>query len=841
MLEEARQLLNSGRDVAVGIALDHGRAETRELMAGLENVTQHLVTSGGVAVQEMDVDAVLARHPDVAVVDEYAHTNASGSRNGHRWEDVAELLDAGIDVLSTVSIQHLASLGDVVSAITDEPPADTVPDEIVRRADQIELVDIAPELLRQRLSDGNIYPKERVDAALADEFRLGNLFALREIALIWLADRVDEGLAKYRASQGITASWPARERVVVGLTGGPEGDALIRRASRILSRVNGGDLLAVHVRRPGHRTGEAAEVLAAQGRLVTDLGGSYHTVTGDDASESLLEFARNVNATQIVVGVSQSGLTSRLMGSGVGAKVVRGSGDIDVHMVSHPLGSHGLPRPAPLALGRARTTAGFILAVLLPALATEALSLAPELNLATHVLVHLTGVMAVAFIGGLWPAVVAALLDSLLLNYFETDPVGTFRIDDPQNFFALLVFLGSAIAVSLLVGLSARRARDAARARAEAATLADLARDALIEDDTVAAFLNKVRKTFQVQSAGLFTLGPDTRGDWALQAYSGKAAPPSPGSGDPGLDAVELADPETALVVSGRTLTAGDRRLLTAYGSHLLLLRQRQSLQLKLRRTAKLAEGNSVRTSILRAVSHDLRTPLAGIKLAVTALQRQNQRLPEEVKAEMLDTIESYSDRLESLVSNLLDMSRISSGSAAPLTAAVTWRDAIEDALRGVPGGAIRIDLAPNMPPIDADLGMLERVIANIAENALKYAPDSDIVIVGPSSGSGVATIGGRPCGELRIVDHGHGVPPADVLAMFEPFQRLDDAPDGLGIGLGLAVAKGFTEAMGGQLAAEPTPGGGLTVVIRLPLSTGSENAHLKSRTDERHAGTGGR
>lgn len=841
MLEEARQLLNSGRDVAVGIALDHGRAETRELMAGLENVTQHLVTSGGVEVQEMDVDAVLARHPDVAVVDEYAHTNAPGSRNGHRWEDVAELLDAGIDVLSTVSIQHMASLGDVVSAITDEPPADTVPDEIVRRADQIELVDIAPELLRQRLSDGNIYPKERVDAALADEFRLGNLFALREIALIWLADRVDEGLAKYRASQGITASWPARERVVVGLTGGPEGDALIRRASRILSRVNGGDLLAVHVRRPGRRTGEAAEVLAAQGRLVTDLGGSYHTVTGDDASESLLEFARNVNATQIVVGVSQSGLTSRLMGNGVGAKVVRGSGDIDVHMVSHPLGSHGLPRPAPLALGRARTTAGFILAVLLPALATEALSLAPELNLATHVLVHLTGVMAVAFIGGLWPAVVAALLDSLLLNYFETDPVGTFRIDDPQNFFALLVFLGSAIAVSLLVGLSARRARDAARARAEAATLADLARDALIEDDTVAAFLNKVRKTFQVQSAGLFTLGPDTRGGWALQAYSGKAAPPSPGSGDPGVDAVELADPETALVVSGRTLTAEDRRLLTAYGSHLLLLRQRQSLQVKLRRTAKLAEGNSVRTSILRAVSHDLRTPLAGIKLAVTALQRQNQRLPEEVKAEMLDTIEWYSDRLESLVSNLLDMSRISSGSAAPLTAAVTWRDAIEDALRGVPGGAIRIDLAPNMPPVAADLGMLERVIANIAENALKYAPDSDIVIVGPSSGSGVATIGGRPCGELRIVDHGHGVPPADVLAMFEPFQRLDDAPDGLGIGLGLAVAKGFTEAMGGQLAAEPTPGGGLTVVIRLPLSTGSENAHLKSRTDERHAETGGR
>jgi two-component system sensor histidine kinase KdpD len=287
-------------------------------------------------------------------------------------------------------------------------------------------------------------------------------------------------------------------------------------------------------------------------------------------------------------------------------------------------------------------------------------------------------------------------------------------------------------------------------------------------------------------------------------------------------------------VVAGRDLTAGDRRLLTAYGSHLLLLRQRQSLQLKLSETAKLAEGNSIRTSILRAVSHDLRTPLAGIKLAVTALRRQNMRLPEEVKAEMLETIESYSDRLESLVGNLLDMSRISSGSAAPLTAPVTWRDAIEEALRGIPAGAIRVDLAPNMPLIDADLGMLERVIANIAENALKYAPGAAVVIAGPASGSAMATIDGRPCGELRIVDHGQGVPAANVITMFEPFQRLDDAPDGLGIGLGLAVAKGFTEAMGGQLSAEPTPGGGLTMVIRLPLSTGPENAHLMSADDGR-------
>ncbi|MGO4588998.1 sensor histidine kinase [Paenarthrobacter sp. 2TAF44] len=495
-------------------------------------------------------------------------------------------------------------------------------------------------------------------------------------------------------------------------------------------------------------------------------------------------------------------------------------------------------------LGRARTTTGFVLAVLIPVLVTALMSFAPDLNFATHVLVHLTGVMAVAFIGGLWPAVLAAILDSLLLNYFETEPVGTFRISDPQILFAVLVFLGAGIAVSLVVGLSAKRAQEAIHARAEAATLLDLARNALIEDDTIATFLDKVRETFQVGSVGLFTRTPGTRDSgtgtsstrdgWELQAQSGDSPPQPPGSVDSGAGAFEMADSETALVVSGRPLSAGERRLLAAHATHLLLLRQRYALQLRLKTTTKLAEGNSIRTSILNAVSHDLRTPLAGIKLAVTALQRQKRRLPEEIQDEMLHTIDSYADRLDSLVGNLLDMSRISSGSTAPLTSSVTWRDAIEDALRGVPEGAIRIDLAPNIPAIDADLGMLERVIANIVENALKYAAGSDIVIVGPANGSGVATIEGRPCGELRIVDHGQGVAASDVIAMFEPFQRLDDAPAGLGIGLGLAVAKGFTEAMGGQLKAEPTPGGGLTVAIRLPLSTGDGNAHPASGSAER-------
>ena len=820
MLREGHRLAAAGRDVAVGIATHHGRRETVQLLHGLHALPPCVRGDGaGTQGSGLDVDAVLARKPEVVLVDDYAAANLPGSRHGHRWQDIEELLSAGMDVLTTLAIQDVASLRDVVTAITDHPGGESVPDAVVRRADHIELVDISPELLRQRVADGQVVPRDRIDAALANEFRLGNLIALREIALIWLADRVDEGLAGYRKDQGITATWPARERVVVGLSGGPEGELLIRRAARILSRVNGGDLLAVHVRRAEGSVSEPA--LEAQRRLISGLGGSCHTVSGEDPSTSLLEFARGVNATQIVIGASPGRLRNRIFGNSAGAKVVRDSGDIDVHIVSHPQVRRGLPGPGPATLSRRRTMAGFVLAVLLPVLVTAVLSLNPRLNLATHALVHLTGVMAVAVIGGLWPAVLAAVLGSLLLNYFETEPIGTFNISDAQNIFALLVFLAAAVAVSLVVGLSERRRREATRARAEAATLADLARGALLADDTIAAFLDRVRETFQVPAAGLYIRPGDGEADWALQAFSGDTPPPSPDAATAATDSVERADSRTALVLSGRTLTAGDRLLLAAHGAHLLLLREHHALQRKLQSTTKLAEGNNVRTAILRAVSHDLRTPLAGIKLAVTALQRQNRRLPEEVRGEMLATIESYTERLDALISNLLDMSRISSGSAAPHTAPVTWRDAVEDALRGIPTDRIRVDLAANMPAVDADQGMLERVIANIVENALKYAPASDVVIIGVSGAANETDDGGMPLGELRIVDHGQGVPAAAAAAMFQPFQRLHDAPEGLGIGLGLAVAKGFTDAMGGQLEAEPTPGGGLTMVIRLPLSTG--------------------
>src|SRR6201987_2711571 len=336
MLNEGHRRAERGANVVVGFAEPHARPHTIALLDGLEVVPRVQMPYRGTSFEEMDLDAVLARHPDVALVDEFAHTNVPGSRNPKRWQDVQELLDAGIDVISNVNIQHLESLNDVVEKITGVPQRETVPDAIVRAADQVELVDMTPEALRRRMAHGNIYPAEKIDAALTHYFRSGNLAALRELALLWLADKVDEGLQRYRAAHDIHATWEARERVVVALTGGPEGDTLIRRAARIAARSSGGDLLAVHVTKSDGLTGANPAALAEQRRLVESLGGSYHQVVGDNVPEALLTFARAENATQLVLGVSRRNwLSALLTGPGVSNRTIRDSGDIAVHRVTH--------------------------------------------------------------------------------------------------------------------------------------------------------------------------------------------------------------------------------------------------------------------------------------------------------------------------------------------------------------------------------------------------------------------------------------------------------------------------------------------------------------------------
>ena len=379
MLCEGHRRAERGTDVVAAFIETHGRPHTAALIEGLEAISRQRIAYRGTSFDEMDVDAVLARHPEVALVDEFAHTNVPGSRNEKRWQDVEELLEAGIDVISNVNIQHLESLNDVVEKITGVPQRETVPDAIVRAADQVELVDMTPEALRRRMAHGNIYPAEKIDAALTHYFRAGNLAALRELALLWLADKVDEGLQRYRAAHDIHGTWEARERVVVALTGGPEGETLIRRAARIAARSSGGDLLAVHITRSDGLTGANPAALAAQRRLVESLGGSYHQVVGDNVPEALLTFARAENATQLVLGVSRRNwLSALLTGPGVSNRTIRGSGDIDVHIVTH--GQMGRGRGLPRARGGLplrRKLAGYALAAVLVPVLTLCLARLP--------------------------------------------------------------------------------------------------------------------------------------------------------------------------------------------------------------------------------------------------------------------------------------------------------------------------------------------------------------------------------------------------------------------------------------------------------------------------------
>ena len=424
MLSEARRRKERGTDVVIGVCETHGRTYTAALMEGLEQVPLREVPHRGTVLRELDLDALLARRPEVALVDELAHTNAPGSRHTKRWEDVHELLDAGINVISTVNIQHFESLNDVVEAITGVRQQETVPDEVVREADQIELVDMSPHALRRRLAHGNVYAAEKVDAALANYFREGNLSALRELSLLWVADRVEEGLDRYRADHDITEQWPTRERVVVALTGGPEGPnpAAPRCPDRL--RGAGGEMLAVYVTPPDGLVDASLEGLGELRQLTAELGGTFHTVKGDDPAEALLDFARGVNARQIVISASRRRRWQAILSPGVGQRVVDDSGDIDVHLVSHELTRTSRPRlSAGPALGRRRSAHRRLLATVGVVLLTAVLHLVRGWHdLPLDVLLFLLLTVLSALAGGIGPALVAAVLGSLALNWFFTPP-----------------------------------------------------------------------------------------------------------------------------------------------------------------------------------------------------------------------------------------------------------------------------------------------------------------------------------------------------------------------------------------------------------------------------------
>jgi len=822
MLGEGHRRLERGADVVVAFAEAHGRPQTEALLDGLEVIPRRKIEYRGGTFEEMDIDAVLSRRPEIALVDEFAHTNVPGSRNEKRWQDVEELLDAGVDVISAVNIQHLESLNDVVEKITRVPQRETVPDAIVRAADQVEMVDMTAEALRRRMAHGNIYPAEKIDAALTNYFRAGNLSALRELALLWLADKVDEGLQQYRTEHKIQSAWEARERVVVALTGGPEGKTLIRRAARIAARSLGGDLLAVHVTKSDGLTGASPAALAAQRRLVESVGGTYHQVVGDDISEALLTFARAENATQLVLGASRrSWLSAMLTGPGIGQRTIRGSGDIDVHIVTHSeMGrGRGLPRHRG-GITRRRQVTGYLLAAALAPLLTFILaSMRGSLNRTSDVLIYLTWVVVVALVGGFAPALLAAIIGSLLLNYYFIPPVHKLTIAQTNNAVALGVFVGVALLVSSVVDTAARRTKQAARASAESELLATTAENVLRGQQGLTALLDRVKEAFGMDSVTLLECtSPSGSPDGSrLRTMAGNWQPVA-SCGDCPLTRPEEADVEIpvtdslSLALRGRPLPAADRRVLGAFATYAAVALDQQRLSAQAEAAKPIAAADRMRTALLAAVSHDLRTPLASAKAAVTSLRSPDVDWDAEDHDELLATAEESLDRLTHLVDNLLDMSRLQAGALSLFPRPVGLDEIVSRALDNLEPHAsnIMVDIPESLPEISVDPAILERVIVNLTENALRYSPQHKPPLLTASA------LGDRV--ELRVIDRGPGIPEQDRDRMFVPFQRLGDTDNTTGVGLGLALSRGLTEAMGGSLTPEETPGGGLTMTVSLPV-----------------------
>ena len=808
MLGEAHRRQQRGADVVVGLVETHGREQTQAQVADLDVMPRIAVEYRGTTLYEMDIDAILDRAPDIVLVDEYAHTNAPGSRNEKRWQDVELLLDAGIEVISTLNVQHLESLNDVITEITGTVQRETVPDAVVRRADQIELVDMSPEALRRRMAHGNVYPAERIDAAMSNYFRPGNLGALRELALLWVADRVEESLATYLAAHGITQTWETRERIVVGITGRRGGDMLIRRAARMAGRV-GGDLVGVHVYADDGLSTDDTEMLSVQRRLVEQLGGRVHDVVAPSPAEGLVSFAHAEKATQLVLGASRRSRWHELLHGSFAGRAMRSAAGLDVHIIADHDEASGSKQhhPQPDGSTRYRRRSAWVLTVAgLPLLVAVTVPFRGSIALTTELLLFLTVVLMIATIGGRVVAAGAAVFASLLVNWFFVVPYNTLTIAEPENVVSLAVFVGVAITVGSLVDTAARRAHEAQRARIEATALARSAATLAADPEALPRLIEQIRVTFALDRVRLLPDGAPQNG------YDTSTDPLT----IPPTSTVSVGDalgPESRyrLELYGRTLTGDDQRVLRALADQLAVAIERSQLGREAAEAEALAQVDAVRTALLRAVSHDLRTPLASIKAMVSGLLESDvQWRPGDVR-DALETVDEEADRLNRLVGNLLDASRLQIGALAVNCQAIDLSESITATLSSIGPTADRVELdVPEvLPAAYGDSALLERSLYNVVTNALRHGGDAPVRL----------TVGvvGR---EIHVctIDRGPGIAKHLRAKVMAPFQQLGDDRSADGVGLGMSIAQGFVQAMHGRLELDDTPGGGLTVIIALPI-----------------------
>lgn len=841
MLEAAR-LQKGERDLVVAYVETHGRPETESLMEGLEVVPRKHVEYRGVALQEMDLDAVLARRPQLALVDELAHTDAPGSRHTKRYQDVEELIDAGIDVFTTLNIQHMESLRNVVMQITGVWMRETVPDSVIDRAAEIELVDLPPDELLKRLRDGKVYVPDEATRAAAGFFREGNLIALRELTMRTAAVRVDERLRAYMEMHAIPGPWPAAERLLVCISPNVQGERLVRSARRLASQLYA-EWTAVYVETPNdvRLSPVQRNRLMDTMRLAERMGAKAVTIRGDSVSEAVATYAARNHVTKIVVGRTQS-RWRKLLGMAVADDIIRRSRDADVFVAT---GEEVAAEQAKAPAGRpAIKWRGYLQAVILMIIATL-------LGRAVHsffsptniIMIYLLCVVVAAVFWGFGPSILACILSVLLWDYFFVKPHFTFAVEDTQYIFAFITLLLVSLTISYLTTRIRQQTEAAERREAETATLYGLSRtlaSVVGLDSTIRAIIDSTRKTFGLDAV-IFLPDPKDKGElrshsdspsviigenetaaaaWSLQHQKvvghGTDTLPEARARYLPLSTARGAVGAMALMAGGpaERLTIQQTRLLEAYADLAAVAIERAQLAEKARSAELLEAAERLQSALLNSISHDLRTPLVSVIGALSSLQEERMDLDDSARANLVQVAREEAERLNHLITNLLDVTRLESGALKVSKQPCDVEDLVGAALEQLGGRAgshpVRTDLAAELPFVQADFGLITQVLVNLIENALKYSP----------AGSPVE-ITARPAGqqvEIAVADRGVGIPPEDLDRVFDKFYRVQ-VPDGVvGTGLGLAICQGIVDAHGGTITAENRQGGGTIVRVRLPV-----------------------
>ncbi|MCG2630525.1 sensor histidine kinase KdpD [Bradyrhizobium sp. WYCCWR 13023] len=850
MLQSAHARRKAGIDVVVGFVETHGRAETEALVRGLEVVPRKRLDYRGQIVEEMDLDAVIARRPKIALVDELAHTNAPGSRHPKRYLDVEELLSHGIDVYTAVNIQHIESLNDVVAQITHVRVRETVPDSIFDRADAIELIDLTPDDLIQRLREGKVYVPKQAERALEHYFSPGNLTALRELALRRTAERVDEQLLNHMQANAIAGPWAAGERILVCVSEDPRAAGLVRYTKRLADRLHAQfTAISIETRRSLQLSDQERDRLADTLRLAESLGGEALTIpaVGRRIADDVINFAQGNNVTQIVIGKSTRSRWFEMARGSVVHDLVRRAGNISVHVIP---GDELLDEAAPkTAVQTAARTEPFnplpylkSLGVVLVGLGAAEL-LQPRFGIENVDLVLLTAVVAVAVRYGLWPSLLASIAASLAYNFFFLPPVYTFTITDPTNVAAFFFFMLIAILVSN-VAARVRTQADTAIGRIRTteqlyAFSRKLAGTATLDDVLWAsayqiALMLKVRVVLLLPEDGLLTVKsgypPEDQLDqadlaaanwaWSNDRPAGRGSDTLPGAKRLFLPMRTGRGPIGVIGIdndrNGPLLTPDQRRLLDALVDQGALAIERVLLVEDMDRVKRTVESERLRSALLTSISHDLKTPLASVLGAASTMRDLAGALSDTEKRDLLATVIDESERLNRFIANLLDMTKLESGAIVPNTALHDLGEIVGSALRRaskiLTAHKVELILAADLPMLELDAVLFEQVLFNLLDNAAKYSPaETTIAIKSRREGDQVV---------LDIVDEGAGIPPIELESVFDKFYRVQKGDHVRpGTGLGLAISRGFVEAMHGTIsAANRSDRSGAILTIRLPV-----------------------